>query len=438
MSSKSNILPFLRRFPLVALLGCCVPSLRADEPAILNRDPALHHGPVEAAGPHMPRADTGSVVELPNGDLFIAYQKFDGDGTAHDHALSRVWSRVSHDEGRTWVEPRMLVDSLPGDVNVGIPALLLLPSGELLMICTRTHTASSSTMCVYRSKDYGKTFAEEPPVWSHSEGIRIQGGANSLVLLKSGRILLPFAYGPPGGDTRKLNSKFYVSDDSGHSWRLTPGVIELPRRGADEPSVAELEDGQLVAALRTSLGGPYLSYSSDQGETWSAAEPAGCPPEGGFALWSGESCTCLRRIPGTNALLLIWNNTPYVPNPTPTVRHLPGGSGHFGKRTPLTAAVSCDAGKTWVIVGDLASGPDDQYSNPNCTFTRKRQAVITYLSGHLTKPWPTPAPHRISLWSSVADFKWLEASLAEAAKLAAAPVVYHVPGSDDPRDKPKP
>lgn len=96
-----------------------------------------------------------------------------------------------------------------------------------------------------------------------------------------------------------------MSDDWARTWRRTAAKIALPKRGAMEPSVAELESGELVMSLRTQLGGPYLSRSTDGGETWSEAVPSG--------LESGESCTSLRRIPGTNALLLLWNHSKYVP-----------------------------------------------------------------------------------------------------------------------------
>ena len=158
----------------------------------------------------------------------------------------------------------------------------------------------------YRSRDEGCTFEEEPAIWERSEGVQLQGGANALVLLQSGRILLPLMFGLPDRDTQKLSSGFYVSDDSGYSWRQTTARIELPRRGAMEPSVAELQNGDLVLSLRTQLGGPYLSHSFDFGETWTVPEPAGWDPViKGPTLQGGESCTVLRRIPGTNTLLLL-------------------------------------------------------------------------------------------------------------------------------------
>jgi sialidase-1 len=377
----------LMRFSITLLcfVASLTSSLLADEPTVLNRDPAIGHAVIEAAGAETPRADTASVAELPGGKLLVVYHKYEhGKESGQDKGRCRIWMRSSTDGGRNWIDARMLVDIAPGDMNVQAPALLRLPSGELLMICLRAHgTGSSSSMCLLRSRDDGCTFREEPPIWEKSKGQWLQGGASALVLLRSGRILLPF-HGGSGNQWKQTNSAgCFVSDDSGYTWCKTPAQVELPKRGAMEASVAELDDGELVMSLRTQLGGPYLARSRDRGETWTTPEPSG--------LESGESCTCLRRIPGTNDLLLLWNHSKYIPK----------GHHHFGERTPLTAAISTDAGRTWKIVGDLAAGSNDEYTNLGCTFTSAGKAVITYM-------FCSPAWKRdnMSLRAMVIDRAW--------------------------------
>src|SRR5262249_9117392 len=157
----------------------------------------------------------------------------------------------------------------------------------------------------------------------------LQGGAASLVQLKSGRLVLPFMKGTGNQWTmQQVPARCLLSDDEGRSWRLSKGEVRLPKRGALEPAVAELETGDLLMALRTQRGSVHFSGSRDQGETWSEAQPS--------SLSAPESCTCLRRIPGSEDVLLLWNNSRYRPH-----HH------HFGERTPLTAAVSSDGGVTW-------------------------------------------------------------------------------------------
>lgn len=203
------------------------------------------------------------------------------------------------------------------------------------------------------------------PVWRRSEGQLLQGGASSLVELESGRLLLPL-HGGSGNQWSQKNSAWcFTSDDNAKTWQRSTAV-DLPRRGAMEASVAELADGTLLMSLRTQLGGPYLSRSTDGGKTWGEAVFSG--------LEGGESCTCLRRIPGTKDLVLFWNHSKY------NEKHH-----HRGERTPLTAAVSSDNGQSWRILGNIADDPKAEYTNLDCLFTSTGDAVLTYM--HAKPAW---------------------------------------------------
>ena len=327
----------------------------------------IRHVMIEAATAQTPRSDTASIAELSDGRLMVVYHKYDqGKDAGHDHGICRIFSKSSKDGGKTWQQGRMLVDVAPGDMNVQAPALLRLKSGRLLLNCLRAHKSGrSSTMCLFASDDEGKSFSELDPVWRRSKGQLLQGGASSLVELESGRILLPM-HGGSGNQWRQKNSAWcFVSDDKGKSWRRS-AAVDLPKRGAMEPSVAQLADGTLLMSLRTQLGGPYLSRSTDEGMTWSEAVFSG--------FEGGESCTCLRRIPGTKNIVLFWNNSKYDDK-----HH------HFGERTPLTAAVSSDNGHSWRTIGNIADDPKDEYTNLDCFFTSKGEAVLTYM--HAKPAW---------------------------------------------------
>lgn len=317
---------------------------------------------IAKSGVDSPRNDTASVAELQDGRLMVVWHKYaSGAMGGNDLAVCRIFSKTSSDGGLTWEKERMLVDSLPGDMNVQAPALCMLPSGELLLICLRAHSGSSTSMILFRSQDNGKTFVESSPIWEHSEGQWLQGGASSLVLLSNGRLLLPF-HGGAGHQHKQHNVvKCFHSDDEGYTWNLAKGEVDLPMRGAMEASVAELDDGRLVMSLRTQLGSVFLSYSEDKGETWTLPQPSG--------LKAPESCTCLRRIPGTNRLLLIWNDSLYDP------RHH-----HYGERSPLSIAISDDGGNTWQRAGDIEPSGDSEYTNIGCTFISAGEAIITYMA----------------------------------------------------------
>jgi sialidase-1 len=254
----------------------------------------------------------------------------------------------------------MLIDVAAGDMNVQAPGLLRTKSGVLLLNCLRAHQGgSSSTMCLLASDDEGNTFSPLAPIWERSKGQLLQGGATGLLELKSGRLLLPF-HGGSGNQWRQKNSAWcFLSDDKGKIWQRS-GRIDLPKRGAMEASVAELADGSLLMSLRTQLGGPYLSRSTDGGKSWSEPVFSG--------LDGGESCTCLRRIPGTKDVVLFWNNSRYRK-----------GHHHYGERTPLTAAISSDNGKTWQKISNIAYDPRAEYTNLDCFFPSKGPAILTYM-----------------------------------------------------------
>src|SRR5437868_1380385 len=129
-------------------------------------------------------------------------------------------------------------------------------------------------MRLFRSLDKGQNWVEQAPIWEKSQGIRLQGGCASLIRLESGRILCPvFGNDINAADyfaaTEQLKAWCYHSDDNGKTWHEGSGKVSLPKRGAMEPSVAELTDGTLVMTLRSQLGFVYVSRSDDHGETWS-------------------------------------------------------------------------------------------------------------------------------------------------------------------------
>ncbi|MCC6509666.1 MAG: exo-alpha-sialidase, partial [Pirellulaceae bacterium] len=98
-------------------------------------------------------------------------------------------------------------------------------------------------------------------------------------------------------------------------------------------------------------------------------------------------------FPGTNDLLLIWNNS-----------YDPKFRSHFGKRSPLTAAVSKDHGKTWQHVRDIETDSTRAYSNPGCRFTRDGRAIINYWTCEYLPSWAMQDV--IDLRVAVIDKSW--------------------------------
>lgn len=157
----------------------------------------------------------------------------------------------------------------------------------------------------------------------------------------------------------RFSAAVLLSDDDGRTWRkidiapvpdvarLSPGDLS-PRWFSNgcEPAVAELSDGSLLLALRTS--GPLAAFcrSEDGGETWSVPKP-----RDGF--WQCTTMPGFLRL-SDGRLLFFWNNTAHLPTrdiseyPELTVGERNGVWGAvFTNRDALHAAISDDDGRTW-------------------------------------------------------------------------------------------
>jgi sialidase-1 len=155
-----------------------------------------------------------------------------------------------------------------------------------------------------------------------------------------------------------------------------------------EPHVEQRRDGSLLMVMRTQLGSLYQSVSKDGGKTWAKATS--------LRVEAPESCPELIKIPSTGDLLLVWNASRYDPR----------WPSHFGKRTPLSAAVSKDGGKTWGEPRHLETDPGWAFSNPGCCFTSKGRVVINYWACKY-QPSGLMANYPIHLKAALVDLRWL-------------------------------
>lgn len=221
--------------------------------------------------------------------------------------------------------------------------------------------------------------------------------ANLLVQLSTGRIILGATemsgdwcgVTADGQPADHCVSGCCYSDDNGDSWKVCSRWADLPQRGAMEPHIVELKDGRLLMYLRTQLGAVFQSDSLDGGETWSKPQTT--------ALKAPESMPCLTKFPTTGDLLLIWNHGPFD-----------GNFDHYGKRTPLTTAISKDEGRHWQNFKDIETDPVWEFTNPSCHFTSRGKVIITYVASKMDNPNPPGRLGRsiMPLKAVVADVEW--------------------------------
>ena len=313
----------------------------------------------------VPRHSEASVIERRDGSLLMAWQHHIRADVSNcsDQLPSDISLAESYDGGKTWIHERAVAGMKYGCVNVYSPSFLRNTDGSISLFFMRYMQLEKGKPVLnsyYRitSYDEGVTWSEEETVWVLSDYVAMN---HCIKRLSDGSALMP-VYGGVSGWLVK-GSTYLVrvlrSWDDFKTWTVS-NTLSLPMRGAMEPCIAERSDGVLNMVLRTQLGSVFFSESYDKGETWTKPQTTG--------LRAPESCPCLVSIPGTDAQLVIWNNAEYD-------MHF---RSHYGKRTPLTMAISTDGLKTFSDCFDLETDPGQAFSNPSVTVTSSGVFVLNY------------------------------------------------------------
>lgn len=326
------------------------------------------------ADKNFPRHSEASIIELKDSSLLLAWMRFeDSPFGSGDRAPSTISMMNSSTGGETWDNFRIAIERRKGSVNVYSPNFLRLKNGDILlcyMMYDQLEVGKTKLATAYmaRSSDEGKTFGPAETIWI-KDHFTI---SNSCIKrLSSGRVILPVTYsgGTLWSKEETISVRVFYSDDDCRTWTFGQQDISLPMRGAMEPFVAELTDGRLIMVMRNQLGSLFKSYSSDEGEKWSLPQTTG--------LSIPESCPYVTEIPNSNKIMVIWNNAEYNMH----------WSSHFGKRSPLTAAISADGGITFTDFWNIETNPKIGFSNPGITWTRDGVCLLTYWAIPYNEKW---------------------------------------------------
>ena len=240
---------------------------------------------------------------------------------------------TSDDDGETWSNPRLVVDShkanLPRDRSVLVGNLWTDPLGRLRLIFDQSMDMFDGRGGVWVS------VCENPdadqPAWSRPRRIWHGVTLNKPTVLSTGEWMLPISFDQRGGlgafkgTFKKLDpyrgANVFVSTDEGASWRRR-GMARFPRPDWHEHMIVERRDGTLWMLARTG-NGIMECTSADGGRTWSEPAPSNIKhPVARFHI---------RRLASGRILL---------------VKHGETTDRHEG-RSKLTAWLSDDEGKTW-------------------------------------------------------------------------------------------
>ena len=322
--------------------------------------------------PDNPRNSEGSFVTLKNGRILFAYSRFSGGGGDNDSGDIAVIH--SDDDGRTWSDLEILIAN-SGEMNCMSASFLRLQDERIALMYAVKNGFHDCRPRIVFSDDEMETWSD--PV----EPIGAPGyfvvNNDRLVQTSTGRLIVPAAYHRMKGfDARAwdaFDSKgialWYLSDDGGETWHESPTWWALPitsTSGMQEPGVVELDRGKLFSWCRTSTGYQWGTWSDDDGETWWAPAPTG--------FISPCSPLSIKRIPGTDTLLGVWNDISDrfdLPEPVE-------GS---GGRTPLVCALGdIEKAETWTNHKIIEDDPERGFCYTAIHFTEDA-VLLAYCAG---------------------------------------------------------
>lgn len=340
---------------------CAAPAQPIEPKAAL----AAHHGILPltrhltlAPSAGNPRNSEGDFIQLKNGKWRFIYTHFVGG--AGDHAKAYLASRESSDGGRTWSDRDRLVVENEGGFNVMSVSLLRLKTGAILLFYLRKNSLDDCRPVMRVSRDEGESWSGPQECITNAIGYYVLNNSR-VIQLANGRLILPTAlHANVNGKLQPGRIVTFLSDDEGKSWRRSATILASDAAGKEinfmEPGVAETGAGKLLMVIRTKLGCQYFSRSDDGGETW-------LPPEASPFL-SPEAPATLVKVPGTDHLLMIWND--HCDRPESYRRSQPP------VRNPLAASLSTDGGKTWSKEKIIENAPGHGYCYTAAAFEGNR------------------------------------------------------------------
>lgn len=346
----------------------------------------------------IPECHASTIVELENGDMLLAFF----GGVREGYPDCNIWLSRKAKGTSEWTVPEVVADGIYTEYtksaftqedlanfakrelneewwmkpapNSGTPlistkirkpcynpVLTLIPGGDLVLFYKIGSFVQDWTGWQIRSKDGGKT-------WSHPMALPkdFLGPVKNKPFYNEGRMINP-------SSTEKGGWKFHfeISDDHGESFRYV-GPIQAQLKVQTEnmldsvpkpmpiqciqPSILKLKDGTLEAIGRTRNGQLAMTFSKDNGSTWSKVELSNLP----------------NNNSGTDAITLADGRHVIVYNDS---RAYPGQSG--GARTPLRLAIS-DDGKNWTNLLTLEDSNIGEYSYPSIIQTKDGHLHVVY------------------------------------------------------------
>ena len=321
-------------------------------------------------GKDNPRNSEGSFLRGKHGEILFAYSRYHGESN-HDHAACDIALIVSHDEGETWSEPRLIATAAEfGTKNIMSVSAVEQKNGDLAFYFLIKENDFTTTI--------GRTVSADGEHWTSErceanfEPHYYVVNNDRIVRLRDGRLVAPAAYLTAEeiqtDPHRPMITTLLVSDDDGKSFYGSGQLMERQayepdwHRGYLEPGIIEYSD-RLYLWMRTNLGRQYQAIST-------GALDAFCPPHVSD-FTSPNSPMQIKTFDGV---------TYAIYNPTPRYDGRLENEGAWG-RTPYVLRKSTDDGKSFGALNMIEEDPTRGYCYPAILPTKDRCLLLGYCRG---------------------------------------------------------
>jgi hypothetical protein len=269
-----------------------------------------------------------------------------------------VSTRISDDGGRTWSEPSRAF-AYPAGPGQAMPVVCCADKNDRIHVFGLRFFGLERDNPPYRSQivhtvsdDGGKSWTHKPAI---DFGHDYTGSINNVLVLDSGRIVLPFSYLAPERPSGLFVSMTVYSDDGGETWgRSNDCAVDAGgafiESGAAEPVLVHLNSGLLWMVIRTVTGYFWESFSTDGGATWTS-------PRQTRIVSSNAPAGVVRLRDGS--IVLSWNNLYGEPMQDRGISYA---------RQRLHMAISRDDGQTWSVPKVIADTEPSDLPNAHITY----------------------------------------------------------------------
>jgi len=239
----------------VATAAPTATSVRTAVSASTGQPAPLAAGPLNQVTTDPGYSGFPDTTALPDGDLLTAYRS--GSGHASADGKVRLRKSADGDIWTDWTEVATPTGYAYGPS--GIATETAAQGGRVYLTVTRyTSTGPSSGTdfrpYLTRSDDGGRTWTDLAKLPEPNAGWTYP----SAVLVTNDGAVIASAY-VKSSSTGRWNAHYWRSTDRGNTW--TPfGMLSHATRNFQEPQLVQLDNGQLLTALRSDAAGDSYDY----------------------------------------------------------------------------------------------------------------------------------------------------------------------------------